>query len=258
MQTVAFLDWGIGGLSVLKETLHAQPNLNALYFSDAGYTPYGKVPHQELRQRLETVFQFLISKGANILVVACNAASTAILDLDQYDGVQIINVITPTTNYCATLPTQKLGIIGGQRTVESHVYKLSIENQSNSKVFESAAQPLSALIEKGLIGEQDVRSDLDLIMQPLLDAKIESLVLACTHYPALAPVITKLYPHLTLIDPATHVVASIKDILKPQFEHQIAYYTTGSVEPMQKAARLAFAWNIEHIQGLEVKTLKSL
>lgn len=248
MSKVGMLDWGIGGLSVLKKLSAQQPHRDVIYFSDSGFTPYGKLSASDLKSRLENIFLFLKAEGATALIVACNAASTAIVNENSFKGLPLINVITPTVNYCQKLPAQNLGVIGGQRTIDSAIYKSGIENNSSVRVFQSVAQPLSALIEQGKINKSDVGSDLEQIMAPLLSENIESLVLACTHYPALTPVLKELYPSLELIDPADFALASLKAEKNNSAVPQYKYFTTGDSQQMRTAAQLAFQWTIPEVQ----------
>ncbi len=253
MIKLGLLDWGIGGLTVLKKLASKHPQIDIIYFSDSGFTPYGKLSPEDLRTRLDKVFLFLKSQGATAMIVACNAASTAIVNESTFQGLPLINVISPTTSLCKTLPGQNLGVIGGQRTIDSNIYKTEIEKDSSLKVFQSVAQPLSALIEKGKISKSDVIADLEMIMAPLLAANIVSLVLACTHYPALNPVVQELYPNLKLIDPADCVLSSLKLLETPDSNSQYKYFTTGDTKQMIDAASLAFQWKILHVTKIELK-----
>jgi glutamate racemase len=245
---VGVLDWGIGGISVLKKLLVSQPDLQITYFSDSGSTPYGEQSHEELRARLEKIFHFLKDQGAMTIVVACNAASTVVIDEESFERLPLINVIKPLLNHIDEIKSKKLGVIGGIRTVESHIYRDQIEAQTDIKVFEEIAQPLSALIEAGKTQLKAIVKDLEPIMGPLQSQGIDSLVLACTHYPALIPVFKKLYPNLKLIDPADYVVKELKENLQASENPGISYFTTGDPDLMRDAATKAFSWSTKNIK----------
>jgi glutamate racemase len=245
---LGLLDWGIGGISVLKKLLVSQPDLQITYFSDSGSVPYGQQSETELRARLEKIFHFLKENGAVTIVVACNAASTVVIEEESFEGLPLINVIKPLMNHVDEIKSKKLGVIGGQRTIDSHIYKEQIESQSSIKVFEQVAQPLSALIEAGKTQLKAIVKDLEPIMGPLQSQGIDSLVLACTHYPALVPVLKKLYPNLKLIDPADFVVKELKENLQASETPGISYFTTGDVDLMRDAATKAFNWPTKNIK----------
>ena len=258
---IGILDWGIGGLSVLKKIIENQKScmnkfgFDIVYFSDSGSIPYGKLSVLDLRSRLEKIFQTLQADGVSLIIVACNAASTVIINETHYQEIPIINVISPTIEYCKNLADKNLGIIGGQRTIDSNIYKVGIERDSKIKVYQSVAQPLSALIEQGKIQKIDVAPYLEPIMDPLLLENISSLVLACTHYPALNPLITELYPQLTLINPADFVFSKMldlslisEDLGSTKDLSYIKYKTTGDQILMRTSAKLAFQWEINTIE----------
>lgn len=239
---LGILDWGIGGLSVLQNIQATRPGLQGIYFSDSGSTPYGKMSESEIQKRLTAIFDYLIDRDVTHIVIACNAASTAFMDTKEYRGRPIINVISPTVEAVSTMHSKmnfkKIGVIGGDRTVESGLY-LQIQDLTKMDVLQASAQPLSALIEQGKIRLEDTQADVVAIMSPLIESGIEALVLACTHYPALTPVFKALYPSLELIDPANFVseLLPISDSDRPG---KMEYVTTGNSQEMQKAALKAF------------------
>lgn len=246
-QHLGFIDWGIGGLSVLREIQKRTP-VRATYVSDSGFTPYGKLSKQDLRLRLFKIFSFLKEKNIDAIVVACNAASTAILDVTDFEGVPIYNVITPTLNALKQSQDKRLGVIGGDRTVESRVYSQALQT-TERLVFEQSTQPLSALIELGKVSEDDVLADLQTLLAPLVAHEIDSLVLACTHYPAISPVIEKNYPQWKLIDPAVYVADELSSHLQSSQSVGLAsYFTSGSREEMISAAQKAFGHRIFQLE----------
>src|SRR5688572_24310587 len=114
---LGIIDWGIGGVGLLKK-IRKDSTLDILYFSDTGFTPYGKVPAEELKGRLLKVIDFLKVKECDFIAVGCNAAST-ILPQDK----NVLGVIEPAIELVTGLKLQSIGIVGGKRTVESEIYK---------------------------------------------------------------------------------------------------------------------------------------
>ncbi len=246
------MDWGIGGLTVLTEVLKHEPNLQITYFSDAGFTPYGKLSAVELSQRLQKIFHWLESKGCDGIVVACNAASAALLQtnsamLQNQDStlLPIYDVITPTIRFLRASSFERIGIIGGDATVQSHVYRDSL---SKLEVTEQSAQPLSGLIEAGKLSDEDVLPLLRRIFAKYDNNQFEALVLACTHYPALANHIARLFPQWTLVDPAVIVSNELHLKLAPAQSPWQKYYTTGSAEQTITSATKAFGFTIPEVE----------
>ncbi len=255
------MDWGIGGLTVLAEILKYQPNLQISYFSDAGFTPYGKLSASELTQRLQTIFQWLEAKGCDGVVVACNAASAALLQTSsevlQKAGsgrqhkdnfhIPIYDVITPTIQFLKQSPFQRLGVIGGDATVQSHLYRDSLPMLD---VTEQSAQPLSALIEEGKLSQEEMEPLLRNIFTHLEPKQIDALVLACTHYPAVAEHIVRLHPQWKLVDPAVIIASELLTHLAPGPAQLRSYSTTGSAKQMITSSMKAFGFTISEVEVL--------
>lgn len=246
------MDWGIGGLTVLAEVLKHEPNLQITYFSDAGFTPYGKLSANELSQRLQKIFQWLESKGCDGVVVACNAASAALLQTNSVmlqnqnsTRIPIYDVITPTVRFLRASSFERIGVIGGDATVQSHIYRDSLLNLN---VIEQSAQPLSALIEEGKLSEEDVLPLLRRIFAKYEDKHVEALVLACTHYPAVANHIARLFPKWSLVDPAMIVSNELHLRLARAVSPSQKYYTTGSIEQTITSAKKAFGFAIPEVE----------
>jgi glutamate racemase len=249
---LGFVDWGIGGLTVLAEVLKQQPNLQITYFSDAGFTPYGKLSANELNQRLQEVFKWLEAKGCDGVVVACNAASAAILQMRSLENTNtsplpIYDVITPTLRFLQQSTLQRLGVIGGDATVQSHIYRDSLLKLD---VTEQSAQPLSALIEEGKLSENDIVPLLKIVFKSFEPKEIQALVLACTHYPAVAAHIYRLHPQWALVDPAVIVGKELLPKLIPAPSPSKMYYSTGSAQQTITSAKKAFGFVIYEVEQL--------
>ncbi|MEO6656472.1 MAG: aspartate/glutamate racemase family protein, partial [Pyrinomonadaceae bacterium] len=200
---LGIIDWGIGGISIyasVKKQLGAIP---VTYFSDTGVTPYGKMARSELISRLNAVIKYLKSGGVTHLVFGCNAASTAIHYLDS-QGIKIEGVIDSAVERVVKLEPKRLGLIGGRRTVLSGVYRKAFRAHG-VEVEQRIAQPLSGLIESGDTSSAVLRTAAAQIMSPLRNCS--HILLACTHYPAIAPILNGVVSTNTiLIDPATELV----------------------------------------------------
>jgi glutamate racemase len=243
---LAILDWGIGGVSVYRLVKERLGDAAVIYFSDTGATPYGKMSRAELVARLNAVIDFLKSKGATHLVIGCNAASTAIPFLNRED-IKIEGVIESAVEMTAKLKPQKLAVIGGRRTVVSGIYRRKFA-EKGIEIAQRIAQPLSGLIESGDVSSDKLRIESRKILAPV--NKSSHVLLACTHYPAIIPVLKDFVSADTvLLDPAAALIDKIAEWNLPKGGTDV-FYTTGEVEAMKTAAERAF--------GVKIKTAEKM
>ncbi|MEO5857994.1 MAG: aspartate/glutamate racemase family protein [Pyrinomonadaceae bacterium] len=244
---LGIIDWGIGGVSIYKLIKKRRPNATVLYFSDTGATPYGKMGRSELAGRLDAVIEFLIAKGMTRLVIGCNAASTVIPDLAEH-GIKIEGVIDPAVAAAAKLKPKDLGVIGGRRTIVSGVYRRAFL-ALGIDIKQRIAQPLSGLIESGDTSSQALRSEAEQILSPL--EKCSHILLACTHYPAIEPLLKDLVSTKTkFIDPAAAVVQRLGSF--PTKGNEIdRFLTTGDSRQMKRSAKLAFGVEIGPVEKVK-------
>ncbi len=232
------LDWGIGGLSVFKEIRRRYAGLDAVYVSDSGFTPYGKVPAAELAARVAHVIQWARREHAvTSVTIACNAASTTIEAVRELcPSLPVIGVIAAGIELARESGAKKIGVIGGVRTIESRIFSSALPGL---EVRERVAQPLSALIETGKVRGPELEAELGAILAPLAD--VEALLLACTHYPAVAPEIQRLLPAATLLDPAARAAEHLgAEIAVGEGGGSARFFTSGSREASGAAAHAAF------------------
>lgn len=245
---LGIIDWGIGGISVYNHVKTYFPETPVMYFSDTGFTPYGKTSKNELVERLNAVIVYLKSKGVTHLVIGCNAASTAIPFLDN-NGVIIEGVIESAVELAAKMKPKKLGLIGGRRTVVSGVYRKKFAMRG-IKLYPRIAQPLSALIESGDISSPKLHSEASKILKPIKNCS--HLLLACTHYPAISDVIkTIVSPETVLIDPAEELIKTIAVWDLPANGKDI-FLTSGDAGQMKISAFNAFGTKIEKVEKVTI------
>lgn len=236
MKRLGIIDWGIGGIGVYKLIKEKLGDVSVTYFSDTGTTPYGKMTSGELADRLDVVITFLISRGITHLAIGCNAASTAIPLISDH-GIPIQGVIKPAISATAKLRPKRLGLIGGRRTVMSGVYRHGFAEHGIA-IEQRIAQPLSGIIESGDVSSETLFDECRRILAPLRSCS--HILLACTHYPAIEPVLRSIVsPQTRFVDPAAALVNAISKWKLPPNSFDV-FLTSGEVEPMKKAALAAF------------------
>ncbi len=251
---IGVFDSGLGGLSVLQHIRQTLPHEALLYVADSGFAPYGDKTSAEILERSIAVTDFLLSKKIKALVVACNTATAAaIKHLRLHYPDLIIVGMEPGLKPASLLSkTRKVGVLATLSTIQSEKYqhlstKLSVE--TGVEFIPQACIGLVDQIEKAEANADQTRLLLEKYLNPLLDAKVDTLVLGCTHYPFVARLIQELtsayIPHsvpITLIDTGKAVASQIKRLLtecdltntSSDIPH-INAYTNGSPEKLKHA-----------------------
>jgi glutamate racemase len=240
---IAVIDWGIGGLGVWR-ALRLRTRAPILYLSDSGVTPYGRLSARSLSERVETVCRYVVAHGATSIVIACNAASTTVdAGLRRRIPVPVIEMIEPALDLARSHPSSCIGVIGGARTIRSGVYRRGLL-RAGRRVVQRVAQPLSAHVEAGSTGTRRCAADLDRILAPL--GRVDALLLACTHYPAISSSIAQRLPGVKLLDPAQAVATrALEHVPHPPPESPDIFLTTGDRRAFERGAKRAWGLEIE-------------
>ncbi len=238
------LDWGIGGLG-FHQLLRARfPRGRIVYWSDSGVIPYGRLAANDLAVRVDFVARAMGARGVTHLALACHAASSVLNRLPgERSGRPVITgIIEPGVAAIHALRRPGfVGVMGGRRTIFSGVYRRML---CGLKIRQRIAQPLSAHVEAGELDSAGVQRDLDRIMVPL--RRVDTLLLACTHYPALARGIQARAPNARLVDPAVAMLHRMERHwpLDRMSGGGDQFITTGDPKAMRRSARLAFGVRI--------------
>jgi len=214
---IGVFDSGIGGLTVVRALKRQLPDYDILYFGDTARTPYGtKSPETVVHYAIEDA-EFLLEKGAQMLVVACNTASSTATDtLKERFDVPILEVISPAVNMAVSDSKRtRVGIIGTRATVNSRVYEDKIKAiRPEMKVYGQPCPLLVPLVEEGWLKKGETRKIVKKYLHPLKVKQIEVLILGCTHYPLLKDVIqAKIGKRVKVIDSSEALSVSVIDFL---------------------------------------------
>jgi len=215
---IGIFDSGVGGLTVLKQMLVHLPQERMIYLGDTARLPYGiKSRETVVRYSLNNA-AFLLERGVKCLVVACNTASALALDaLEARFRVPIVGVILPGAEKAArSTRVQKVGVIGTVATIRSRAYETAIRSFRETVDVLSVACPLFvSLAEEGWIQDDITRAVARRYLEPLIRHGIDVLVLGCTHYPLLKPVIAQVMgPSVGLVDSSREVPLQVKRALE--------------------------------------------
>lgn len=215
---IGVFDSGIGGLTVVKELFRLLPEYQVLYFGDTARTPYGNKSEKTIIKYAIQNTEFLLEKGAKIIVVACNTVSAvAAGELKRKFQVPIFEVITPAVEKAVSLSkNHRIGVIGTTATVRSGIYeKLIREKENRFKILSKPCPLFVSLVEENWIKKPETKTIAKKYLQSLKTNNIDTLILGCTHYPLLKDIIqVKIGKRVKLVDPAQETALSVKNYLE--------------------------------------------
>lgn len=209
---IGIFDSGLGGLSVLKQlTLHL-PNESIIYIADSDNAPYGNKSPTAIRNHCQNLLPLLAKQPLKLLIIACNTACTIALDLFQTLPYPVLPITEQALLAVQAHPTpDRLAILATQATINSNYYQ---EKLSHLQLFPTPCPNLAALIEQNLIDHPLTHQATHDYLNPLIPQKPTAILLACTHYPFLSPVISSILP-VPLIDPAVTCIQTLRTLITP-------------------------------------------
>lgn len=213
---IGVFDSGVGGISVLKHIHALLPHEDLLYVADSANAPYGNKPPEFIRERAFALSDFLIGQGAKALVVACNTATAAAISaLRERYSVPIIGMEPAVKPAAAATKTGVIGVLATVGTLKSAQFAALLDNYGqNVKVVTEGCPGLVECIERGKLEASETRKLLEGYIKPLLDAGADTIVLGCTHYPFVKPLIQEIAgQEITLIDTGAAVARQLQNRL---------------------------------------------
>jgi len=205
IQHLGVFDSGLGGLTVLRALLSGRSVQQVTYFGDTARVPYGAKSPDAVRRYAQENAHFLLSMGIDALVIACNTASAYALEALQSElPIPVIGMVEPGVEATMVATKGRVGVLATEGTIRSGVYQAALEQQNGIDFLKSCACPLLVpLVEEGLLDHPATELIASDYLRPLLDAGIDTLLLACTHYPLLRPLLERLCGNeVTIVDSA--------------------------------------------------------
>ncbi|MFP5114448.1 glutamate racemase [Bacillaceae bacterium C204] len=262
-QAIGVIDSGVGGLTVAKEVMRQLPNEKIIYLGDTARCPYGPRTTKEVKRFTWEMTSFLLEKKIKMLVIACNTATAAALDEIRKElSIPVLGVINPgaraaiknTKNY-------RVGIIGTEGTVKSGAYERALKSL-NSRLFVTAhaCPKFVPLVESNEFNGPIAERIVDEALKPMLNQKLDTLILGCTHYPLLEPVIKNVMGEsVSVISSGDETAREISAILQynglldtceEEPEHE--FYTTGSRRIFSKIASQWLGFPINEVKKIKL------
>jgi glutamate racemase len=266
--TIGVFDSGVGGLTVLRELVARVPWADYLYFGDTARLPYGSKSPETVAKYAVSATRFLEAQGAELLVIACNTASALALDpISNAANVGVVGVVEPgAESAAAATRRKKVLVIGTEATIRSHAYRRALEKRG-VEVCEKACPLFVPLIEEGWIEhpvtQQVAHVYLDDVFHDF-ESGPDVLVLGCTHYPLIKPMLRSVAPwRVEIVDSAEATARCVEESLNvapPQaadgVERRILtrmkFFATDSVEKFRSLGERFMGQTLENVQHVDM------
>ena len=212
---LGLFDSGVGGLTVLRRVLERHGAVRCIYLGDTARVPYGCRSPEEIRSIAVEVVRWLRQQGVTTVVMACNTTNALARDVAEGQaGVPVIGLIGAAS---AMVRERRVGVLATAATVASGAYRTSIEAlHPGTQVLEQACPDFVPLIERGDLHCDQLRRAVETYLEPLMAKSVQSIVLGCSHYPLLVPLMRQILPEdVRLIDPALGVTHQLDALLGP-------------------------------------------
>lgn len=260
---IGIFDSGLGGLTVAHEIFQLLPSEDVVYFGDVGRSPYGPRSKEIIIQFAQQDTNFLVEQQVKIVVVACNTASSLALDLlQQQNSIEILGVIEPgAVSAVQATRNGKIGVVGTTGTVHSNAYAKAIEAlDPKIKVFSMACPLFVPLVEEGYFDKDATFMIAEDYLSPLRTSGVDTLILGCTHYPLLKPVIRRvLGDKVSLIDSASETARVVyQHLLKTEALNpkrsagERKYYVSDQPEQFAQIARHFLGQTIRGVMRVDI------
>ncbi|WP_459499239.1 glutamate racemase [Bacillus sp. C1] len=260
-RAIGVIDSGVGGLTVAKELIRQLPKERIIYLGDTARCPYGPRSREEVRQFTWEITEHLLALNIKMLVIACNTATAVVLEeMQKQLPIPVVGVIHPGSRTALKVTnTYHVGIIGTIGTVKSGAYEEALKSINNRVMVESlACPPFVELVESGNFESEIAYEVVRETLQPLKATEIDTLILGCTHYPILGPVIKRVMgDKVQLISSGDETAREVSTILyhskmlnegEEQSDH--LFLTTGKIDLFKEIASKWFGQPIENVKHI--------
>lgn len=266
--SIGVFDSGFGGLTVLKALLRLIPQADYLYFGDTARLPYGSKSVETVARYAVEAARFLEQKGAQMLVIACNTATALALDqITAAAKVPVVGVVEPgAERAAASSHKKKVVVIGTEATVSSHAYRKALQARG-VEAHEKACPLFVPLVEEGWNEHRVTEEVADIYLKEAFaqgfgDADV--LLLGCTHYPLIKPVLHRVAPaHVQIVDSADATADAVAEVLgrmpmtdPAEGEHtsaRVRFFATDSVEKFRRLGPKFLGRPVEDVQHVDLK-----
>lgn len=254
---IGVFDSGLGGLTVLKAIHQQHPYEDVLYLADQAHVPYGPRTLHQVQQFSEAITRYFLTQEVKLVVVACNTASAAALHhlREQFPGTPFVGMEPAVKPAAEQTGSGVVGVLATPATFQGELYASVVERFANGvEIMQDTCRGLVEQIEQGNLTGDSTRQILERALDPMISAGIDTIVLGCTHYPFVIPLIEEIAgPEVRVIDPAPAIARQVGRLLDRQQlrtpagqQGKTHFLTTGSLERFkQNLPTLGFSGQVQ-------------
>jgi len=260
-------DSGVGGLTVLHECLVSHPQENFIYVGDTGRFPYGPRSIDEIRTFAFQIASHLLSLDVKLLIVACNSATAAALPwLQETLDAAIIGAVHPEAEAAVQITrNRRVGVLATEATVASGSYSRALLNlDAGLEVFSQPCPRLASMIQSGDVSSLELVEAVKSYAAPLLEADVDTVILGCTHYPLVTPMLQRIFGRdVTLVNSAREIAREAGEVLErkgirnhSEEEGRYSFLCTGDVDSFVEVGARFLQMPFENVRNLEISELE--
>ncbi len=253
--TIGMLDSGVGGLTILRAIREQLPGQPVVYLADQAHVPYGVRKIEEVRSFTKEITRFLINQGAKIIVVACNTASVAALGYlrNEFPETPFVGMEPAVKPAAEQTKTGVVGVLATYATFQTDVYNSVVERfAKNVTILQNHCPGLVNQVEKGDLAGLETRRILESALRPMIAQGIDTVVLGCTHYPFVIPLIQEIVgPNVRVIDPAPAIARQTQRLMTEKgwladgiIGSEIRLITTGNAQSIENNLPLFLGYRL--------------
>ena len=261
---IGVFDSGVGGISVLRAIRERMPEEPVLYFGDQGHVPYGSRSMEQIQHFSEAITDFLLGQGAKIIVVACNTASAAALKYlrEKFPDVAFVGMEPAVKPAAEHTQTGRVGVLATPATFQGALYASVVERFATGvELLQDTCPGLVQQIEQGNLKGEEARRILEDALLPMLEKNIDTVVLGCTHYPFVIPLIRQIVGEkVRVIDPAPAVAKQVRRVLElrrmrseSESQGDLKIFTSGDPDELKAMLPILLAedGDVERVEWLD-------
>ncbi|MFR9620510.1 MAG: glutamate racemase [Rikenellaceae bacterium] len=243
---IGIYDSGFGGLTLWRAVRELLPHESLIYLGDGANCPYGSRRRSEIEALADRAVGELLAHGCKIVVVACNTATAAAIDFlrAKYVGVDIVGMEPAVKPACELTRSGVVGVLATERSLEGDLFhRTAAKYSSNVRVVARFGRGFVELVEGDLEDSAEAERVVRAVVEPMVEEGVDQIVLGCTHYPFLIPVLERVAPGVNIIDPSMAVARRVESLLSSRGAlaavHNSAYYRFETFADEEYRQRLA-------------------
>jgi len=266
---IGMFDSGVGGLTVLHECLVAHPGEDFIYLGDTGRFPYGPRPAQEIRSFAFQIASHLLSLDVKLLVVACNSATAAALPwLQERLNAAIIGAVHPESEAAVqTTRNRRVGVLATEATIASGSYERALLTlDAGLEVVSQPCPRLASMIQSGDVSSPEIVDAVKSYAAPLKEADVDTVILGCTHYPLVTPMLQRTFGKgVVLVNASREVSREVGEVLErkgiandPDRDGRYSFLCTGDVDSFVAVGARFLQMPFEEVEQMEISELERI